>query len=1395
MSNLNTNLTAVFHKEIIPDTQILSSFCGKFIPVLANSYFDTETESKIDQICVQYSSKIKIYAISKSKNNDEFNKLNLLNTYSIFDKIINAEKFNALLSKNKSLNSIILSLSSYKISIIEYDMLYDSFNTLALYSIDKFILSGMLKIEQSFKVMSSLTYKYITFIFDDNKLCFIRKKSEKKLADENKEKKSKTKLHAYSDTIGGNNFFSPSIYVNDLDNKYNIYKIINIYIPNKNYELFNFESNDSDDKKENDKIYIYILYIESKSDINNLSEIKTEQNINFNYFMRNKINIGLLSYNLKINEYIDFKILFSGVDENAFDFTILENTNPKESTAIIFSAYNLQIIDLKKKISVNYITNMDYYNLIFSKLYKDNYKYKPICEYIESKDLRGGGYLVIDSNDFFFTDSQGKIFFVEYKDIENIKFEPIIVNTENNYLDSPYNKILLPYGYIFFLSSPFSDALLLFFNQEKKYYQIKDRIKNYSPIINFHLVNDDLNNEIKFVFTHGYSTNSFISFAYRNLIFYQIKRNYPEILDNIDYMKSINNSDNFTNYVLCKLESKKLIIFQNTNNGLIDISNQIKYNKDSNIINFGEIFINNEDEGNISNEKIIVLIFENEIKFYDKNFNLIFCFNNNFIDNKNSINITNVKLGQNLCLIYNTQEKRYFIWGIYGNKMPKNNNINEILLNQNLFLRFKELSNYITDNKNDLIELNMNSNMYLNKYIFLMVYRNNMILEIYDITNFLKYKDSMIIEDTDNGKKDKLKPLLLSELINYTPPIIFNDDLNKNNLYRSDSNINIDFLNSINDLFSSNNNNNIISNMDSFYKNRSQEIPLKSSVSFSIDSPGFIYFGNLGNLVILALTLKSGGLIIYNLYISEMNEDNSDIKCIGLKKIYMEKLSEINYRELFLKNIDNLFIPFENINNRTGILFNLENNMKIIYEINGEISLLNYKMNKSSWGSFCNFNDIYCQNGFIVYEGSSLNFFILKANYDLSNNSLFIKTNKIKRFPSILTYTPEYTNIQLIYNYISIEKEMISPDKFQYYLSLRKEEEQKSIAEYKFDTNEIITECTVIELQKTLGNSSTNKYIALGVINTTDDESLIKSKIKLYEYFKDNNKFELEMEKDGFKGMITIIQSLNNLSNLYNLILVGEGQKLNIYQFKLNEQYKFNLENVNFSFADNKNLSLSHKLININKNKYLLTGDIVDSFSLFYIRSIMNINMQNQSLDIHLETKDNNHIHVTACDFWNINNKKCCIILDEENNGYIYSLENNNSRICDFHLNKNINEIRTKGQNENNRAPSFYSSTNGSIGLFQHIDNDIYEKLSYLCEFIYYHFPFNSGVNPSLFYSINYVNDINNNFEKPKGRFIDKNILDIFLNLSDKFQDFICNNVLEINKNELIQMISNLIYS
>ena len=169
-----SNITAVFHQERIPDSQILSSFCGKFIPILISSNEESSEDDKIDQICAQYSTKIKIYKIKKKKENDLIlNKLELLNTYEIYDKILYSEKFNSL-QNNKNLNSIILSLSSYKLSFIEYNIQYDAFNTLALYSIDQFLLGGKINIEKAFKVYSSLTYNYIICLYDENKMSILK---------------------------------------------------------------------------------------------------------------------------------------------------------------------------------------------------------------------------------------------------------------------------------------------------------------------------------------------------------------------------------------------------------------------------------------------------------------------------------------------------------------------------------------------------------------------------------------------------------------------------------------------------------------------------------------------------------------------------------------------------------------------------------------------------------------------------------------------------------------------------------------------------------------------------------------------------------------------------------------------------------------------------------------------------------------------------------------------------------------------------------------------------------------------------------------------------------------------------------------------------------------------
>ena len=1378
-----SNLTAVFHQERVPDTQILSSFCGKFIPIITSCY-DYPEENMIDQICIQYSTKIKIFRIKKKKENNEIlNKLELLNTYEIFDKIEYSEKFHSLLN-NKNLHSIILSLTSYKISIIEYNIQYDTFNTLALYSIDQFLLGGKINMDKTFKIVSSLTYNFIVLIYDENKLSFLKKKKDdKKLSTSGSGIISGE--HSYSDTINGEKYFLPTIYLNDLNIKYNIYIIINIYIPKKNSELFYFNSSNEENKN---KIQIYILYIESKLENTEINDNKTQNNIdntpeenqiNFNSYMREKVSLGLLSYNFKTNEYVGFEILFSGVDENAFDFTILEKEkdNSKDYIAVVFSAYNLQIINLKKKTTINYITN-NYYSFIFTKLYPDSNKYEIDNYFIENNinlDLRGSGFLVLNNNSFIFSDSKGKLMYTVLDDSNDINFDEIKIDNEYNRLGSPYNKILMPYGFIFFLTSPFSDTLILTYNTNENNYKITDKIISYSPIVNFHLVND-MNNDIKFAFTSGYGENSSISFAYDQFLFYEIPKNIQEYYD-IDYMKSVNYETNeYTKYLLCKLKNQKLIVLQNINKELVNISNNIDYNKDFNIINCGEILIND-----INEQKIIILIFENEIKFYDNNFNLSTTLNNNF-SNQN-VKINRAKIAEKCVLLYNSLEKKYFLLGLYKDKIQlnekNNNNIIEIMINENLYIRYKELTHFLYKDINEVIKVNIISKLYLNKYQLLSIYRNNMDIEIYDITDFLEYKDNMIIEDNEND--NNLKLLLKSNYVNYSPSIILSDNLNKNILYRSDSNLNIDFSNSINNIF--NINNNIDNNKNS---NSSFDLHLKNSVSFSIDSPDFVYFESLGNICILALTFKSGMLYIYTLYISEMTKDNEEIKSIGFKKKIIEKLINIDYREFFRINLDNLFIQFNNINKKSGILFNLESNRKILYEINGELCLLkiNNKNNKSNFSSFCNFNNETINDGFIISEGGVIKYFNIYKDYNLSNYSLLIRTNKINRFPVLLTYTPEYNinfNYAYYYSYIMIEKEMISPNKFQYYMTLRGEEKQ-ILSEVKFEANETVTECNVIELPINAGNNNnTKKYIALGVNIINDDlgeDNSINASIKLYT--KDNGKYELVSTKEGFKGIITMIQSL------YNSILVAEGSKINIYLFIPGEEFIMN----KYNYIECKNLTICNRYT----NKLLLAGDIINSFNFMYMKHYNNINNNMNPIEILIDTKDNNNIKVSTCNLWVIHNKKCCILFDEDNNGYIYLLSDNcSTKICDFNINKNINEIRPKfSKNQNEPYSYFYSSINGSIGFINHIENDVYEKLNYLCDFFYYHFPFNSGVNPKLFYSLNIQNN-NNNYQKPQGRFIDFKILNIFLKLSDKLQDIICNNILGVDKNVIIKSIYDLI--
>ena len=1370
-----SNLTALFHQERIPDTQILFSFTGQFIPDIIASSNETNNS---EQICAQYATKIKIYGIAQ--NEDGF-KLKLLNTYEIFDKIEYSDKFHSL-KKKDNINSIILSLSSFKICFIEYNMSYDTFETLALYSVDKFFLGGKINIEQSFRICSSLSFGYIIFLFDENKMSILRKKKDKKKKNLEVEKSSK-KEKSYSDTINGDKFFRPTIYLNDLNIKYNIYKIINIYIPNKNFELLYFKNPDKKNKEGKIEIVqLYILYVESKFDNNdNINTNTTNTNddvnmtdnkeVNFNNFMREKLSLGLLSYNCKKNEYIDLQLIFSGVDENAFDFTIFEKENFNDNVAIVFSAYNIQLINFKSKKSTNYILNPNYLS-IFTTLYPDFNKYQINTNCIDKKiDLRGNGFTVLCNNKFLFTSSNGKLYLADLNEKNEINYLEINIANDEFCLCSPYNSILFVFEPLFFLSSPFADGILLNIISGDTM-NVSDRIANYSPIVNFHLVNDNNNNK-KFAFTSGYGKNGYLSFAYDQFLCEEIQKKRQqmnEMNDEINFMKTITDIDKKTKYLLCK-SKEQLIILENNEKDILQPA-QVKYNLNSNIINFGQIMINK------SNNKAIVLIYEKDLSFYDSYFNFIY--NLSFFNYLDNTSIERVKFGENIILIENRNNKKYFLLGLFTTKIESNiSDIIEIEINSGLYIRIREIGKFIISKEDQFIQASINSKLYLNKFNFFSVYLNNRTIKIYDITNAL--------ENDISPNQNRIKLLLFNEYINYLPPLLINEKINKNSLYASISNPSIDFSDSIINIFSSNLSS---SNLELNKNNSSNELLLNHSMSFVNEPPDFVYFDSIGSLCILSIIFKSGQLLMYTLYISEISDDSKDIVSIGFKKQILEKLSDIDYKEICRINIDKLFIPFQNIDNKSGILFNLKNNRKIFYEFNNEICFLRIKNNICSFNVFCQFNSEEIKNGFIIYETRYFKYFNLYKDFHFSNHSMMIKTLKINRFPVLLTYSPIYQmqNV-VIYHFIMIEKEMISPSEFQYYMTLRISE-KNPISEIKFKKNEVVTACEVVELEY---NNIPKKFIVVG-INIIDKDSseynYIKSKIELYSM--DNGKIAFFNEKKDLKGVITMINFIKFNLNYYLFLI--EGSYINIYKFQISNELI--LEPI--THFENKNLGICNITM---AKKLLLSGDICDSFNFIYIRNNISINhgallmcqpFHSLDLDIISDKKDNNHIKVTSCGFWIVDNKQFCLLFDEDNNGYIYSLENM-ERVCDFCINKNITELKlVNSSNVNESISYFYSSLNGSIGYIKKIDNDKYEILNILCQFIYYHFPFNCGVNPKAFYNLKYESDNKNNFQQPKGRYIDFRVLDIFLKLSDKFQDFICNNILCTDKNVIIKFIYDL---
>ena len=518
-----------------------------------------------------------------------------------------------------------------------------------------------------------------------------------------------------------------------------------------------------------------------------------------------------------------------------------------------------------------------------------------------------------------------------------------------------------------------------------------------------------------------------------------------------------------------------------------------------------------------------------------------------------------------------------------------------------------------------------------------------------------------------------------------------------------------------------------------------------SNVSYKI---GAVYFDVLETNLILCFMLDNFSLIVYKLFISKI--EAGEIKEVAFKKIMVEHLNTYDFREFYIMNKNNIFVGFDNVFNRSGVFFNLENNHKIIYEKQGEICLFEFDHDKTKLSTvpLCAYSDSVIENGFVFFSNAKLKQCKLCEGYKLESNSMLIHSNLINRFPLSLTYIPTYLDKKTVYTYILTEKEMKENNKFVYYLTLRTEE-SNLISSVEFSENETVSCCNCVELPSQI-NNATELYISVGV-NVVDKENKISGKLQLYEIGQEN--LNLVSEDFRLKPMISMINSSNGY------LIIGEGSKINCYKFNPTDKTL-----IKQSEFDNKN-GIAYSRI---QSDHLLIGDIQQSITYFMIKKT------NESFFIYEVCKDVSFYSTSSLTFWIDKLKRHgSILFDRQGNGHVFvavNEEKNNSyfmEICDFYIGKNVNEIWfSLYKNQKGTEIYFYSKSNGSIGFISLLDSSTFDYLNILAEFLYSHFQWNSGCNPKAHFRAK-----NFPYKKPKGRFVDYKVLRTFELMSDRAKD------------------------
>lgn len=407
----------------------------------------------------------------------------------------------------------------------------------------------------------------------------------------------------------------------------NVKRIIKFQPFNKDNEFLDFQNLI---KCENpaENIQLLVLYEE----YNNQQQQQLETaNIsqNNNLFFISKINLAYVSIN-KLTRNLDcLDIIFEGLNPNSYDLLWIS----RKKCAIIFSAYMIQFITFSSSECINiYNICLNTLELSQNKFYYSNlenvftikqavnpatntsmfqsYLKKNIFEDKNfanlNIDLRGGATFVISDNQLIFTSSNGGLFvFTILEEINqaqnqnfyfqnnfnmnsmsnsqdynlvinySFKIEQIKIKEKNDilsFIGSPYNTLLLPHKEVFFLSSLFSDAILINFQGSK--YTVTDRIINLAPIHHFNCYFD--RNHTKYFMTHGYDRETYMTFLYKNF-FFEYSKVIP--IEDINYLKAVNFfPEKYTQFIVAHFKRGEILIYEIKNNSeMNNISDKINF--------------------------------------------------------------------------------------------------------------------------------------------------------------------------------------------------------------------------------------------------------------------------------------------------------------------------------------------------------------------------------------------------------------------------------------------------------------------------------------------------------------------------------------------------------------------------------------------------------------------------------------------------------------------------------------------------------------------------------------------------------------------------------------------------------------------------------------------------